>query len=162
MEELIHSSKYEQDIVDRPEMDEEEIVQANVVYPTKKKDDTIVQQVILVNDIEYAIDLSGDITTLDMQPPEISDSQVTKVEKPITQLGVDIPPIKEQLVKPQPPPVSQDTQKESDEKFDTKISEQEIEKEQEKEDIVKVTSSEPITSLVLHPTNEDDDDSLGI
>lgn len=43
MQELIHSSKDEQDTIDVPEMDEEEIVQDDVVYPVKKKDDTISQ-----------------------------------------------------------------------------------------------------------------------
>lgn len=105
MEDLIRSSKDEKDTVDRPKMDEEEIVQADVVYPIKK-DDTIVQQVILVDEIEDAIDLSGDITAPDMQQPKITELQVTSVEKPTTQLGVDIPPVKEPPVKLQLPLVS--------------------------------------------------------
>lgn len=97
-----------------------------------------------------------------MQPLTISDSQVISVEISTTQPGVDIPPAKEQPVKPQIPPVSQATQKESDEKVDTQISEQETENEQEKEKINKVTSAEPVKSLVIQQTDEDDDDSLGI
>lgn len=96
-----------------------------------------------------------------MQPPTISNSQVTTVEILTTQRGMDIPPAKELPVKPQLLLVSQAPQKESDEKFDTQISEQVTKKEQEKEKINKVTSIEPIKSLVIQQI-DDDDNSLGI
>ncbi|XP_059075386.1 uncharacterized protein LOC131875318 [Cryptomeria japonica] len=101
-----------------------------------------------------ASDLSGDITAPEMQLPEIIDLQVTSVEKPVTQPGVDIPPVKEPPMKPQLPPVSQDIQKESNEKDDTQISEQETEKEQEKEEITKVSAIKEAKDLKTFSMDE--------
>lgn len=55
----------------RPEVDEEEIVQADIFYPINKKDDTTSQPVIFVDDIRDTIDLSGNIIAPNMQPPKI-------------------------------------------------------------------------------------------
>ncbi|XP_059078120.1 uncharacterized protein LOC131876681 [Cryptomeria japonica] len=89
MEELIQSSKNEEDVVNRPEMDEEEIVQANEVYPVKKKDDTIIH----VDDVQDTVDPYGDNVAPDMEPPEITDLQVKLVEQLATQLKVVNPPV---------------------------------------------------------------------
>lgn len=89
-------------------MDEEEILQADIVYPIKKKDDTTCQPVIFVDDIHDTIDLSGNIIELDKQPPIIIDSQDNVMDIPTTQSSMDIllPLVKDQPVKSQLPPVS--------------------------------------------------------
>lgn len=67
MHQLIESQwDNEQDTEVRPEMDEEEIVQADVVYHIKKKDDTTSQPVIFVDEIHDTIDISRNIITPDM------------------------------------------------------------------------------------------------
>ncbi|XP_057848284.1 putative cysteine-rich receptor-like protein kinase 9 [Cryptomeria japonica] len=109
-------------------MDEEEIVQADEVYLVKKKDDTIIH---VVDEVKDSVDLSGDNTTLDMEPPEITDIQVTLVEQPTTQLKVVNPPEIEQSEKPQSPSVIEDN-KESTKKFVTQSSKKEMEKNTKK------------------------------
>lgn len=156
MEELIQSSKNEEDVVIRPKMDEEEIVQADEVYPIK--DETIIH---VVDEVQDTVDLSGDNIAQDMEPPEITNLQVKLVEQPTTQLKVVNPSEPEQLEKPQSPSIFQETQKESMEIVVTQTSEKEIEKNQQKA-IIKVTSSETTKPLVTSQTNEDDDDSLDV
>lgn len=148
----------ENNTVDIPEMDEEDIVQAEIVYPIKKKDDGTSEPVFFVDDIYDTIDLSGNIIALDMQPPEITDSQVNIVEISTTQPSVDIPPppVKDQLVKPQLPLVSQATHEEPAEIVAEKSSEQEKEKEQEEEKTNKEKPAEPEKTLVKQENNNDD------
>lgn len=132
MHKLIESQQEnEQDTMDLLEIDEEEIVQVDIVYPIKKKDDTTSQLVIFVDDIQDTIDLSRNIIVPDMQPSEITSSQVNTVKILATQPSVDIPPplVNDQQVKPQLPPVSQATKEEPAEKVAKQISEHEKEKE---------------------------------
>lgn len=75
MEELIHSSKNKDkeeivDDVNRPEMDEEDIIQPDEVYPLKKKDDSII---LVDDDVQNTVDLSGDNVAPDMEPPAITN-----------------------------------------------------------------------------------------
>lgn len=76
-----------QDTMEKLEMDEKGIVQANIVYPIKKKDDTTSQLVIFVDDIQDTIDLSRNIIELDVQA----------MEELVIQSSVDItpPPVKD-------------------------------------------------------------------
>lgn len=87
-------------------------MQADIVYPIKKKDDTTSQLVIFVDNIQDIIDLSRTIIAPNMQPPKIMDSQFNTIEIPTTQPNMDIPPplVNDQEVKPQLPLVSQATQ----------------------------------------------------
>lgn len=77
-EDNIHSSNKDDTTnnVPRPEMDEEEIVQDDEVYPLKKKDDSLILVDEVVQDI---VDLSGDITALDMDPPTTTEVHITLV-----------------------------------------------------------------------------------
>lgn len=119
-EEVIYSNNKENttDDVPRPEMDEEEVVQANIVYPIKKKDDSII---LVDEDDQNNVDLSGDITAPDMEPPTIVEVQVTLVEQPGIQLKVDNEPATEQLEKPHSPSVIENIQKESTKKVITQL-----------------------------------------
>ncbi|XP_059076453.1 pollen-specific leucine-rich repeat extensin-like protein 1 [Cryptomeria japonica] len=107
------------------------------------------------------VDIFGDNTVPNMEPPEIIDTQITLVEKPTTQPKMDNPPAIKTPEKPQSLAVLQGTQKDSMENVVTQTSEQEAEKNLEKA-IIKVTSFEPAKSLVTPQTYEDDDNSLGI
>lgn len=71
-EEFIHSSNKDDTTNDvpQPQMDEEEIFQAGVVYPIKKKDDSII---LVDEDVQDIVDLSGDITAPNIDPPTITE-----------------------------------------------------------------------------------------
>lgn len=64
-------------------MDEEEIVQPNIVHLINKKDDSII---LVDEDVENIVDLSGDNTTPNMEPPMITEVQVTLVDQLAIQL----------------------------------------------------------------------------
>lgn len=135
-------------------MDEEEIFQADVVYPTKKDD-----SIILVDeDVQDIVDLSGDITTLDMDPPTITKVQVTSVDQLGTQLKVVSEPTTKQLEKPQSPLVIKTTQKESTEEAITQQTEDTTKKNIER-DIIKSIPPKPTKQELL---DDDDEDYLSI
>lgn len=87
-EELVHSSNKDNTTDDVPllEMDEQEIVQPDIVYPIKKKDDFII---LVDEDVHNIVDLSRDNTAPDMEPPTIIEAQVTLVDQSAIQLKVD-------------------------------------------------------------------------
>ncbi|XP_059068686.1 uncharacterized protein LOC131859148 [Cryptomeria japonica] len=95
----------------------------------------------------------------DKKPPSIS--LINAVDIPSTQPSVDIPPppVKDQQVKSQLPPISQATQEKPIERVAENSSEQEKEKDQDK--TKKEKSAEPKKALV-NQQNDDNDDLLGI
>lgn len=156
-EDVIHSRSKNDTTKDVPrlEMDEQEIVQADIVYPTRKKDDSII---LIDEDIQDTVVLSGDITALDMDPPTILEVQVTLGDQPGNQLKEVSEPTTEQLEKPQSPPVIEITQNESTEEAITQKIEDTIEKNIERA-IIKSISPEPAKQELL---DDDDEDSLSI
>lgn len=102
-------------IGDRPELDEEEIIPPDIVYPIKHKDDTTSLLVIFVDDIDEiqdTIDTIGNIIEPVMEPLEQLVITITHeaTEAPVIQSSVDIhlPPEKEHQVENQLPPIKTD------------------------------------------------------
>lgn len=103
-----------------PELDAEEIITPDVVYPVKNQDDTSSPQVIFFIDeteqIQDIVDTTGNVIELvkkTKQQPDIVEKQIEE-EAMVTEPSVDIqpPPEKEHKVESQLPLVTTTTQEE--------------------------------------------------